>query len=233
MLTAAAAPARPRRRLLATIGITLALAAFCAVFLILDGVCYRFTSARFPSVGSSTALANLWGLVSRAHLLVRLIPLILWRPRQLGFQTGKIRQCWRMLLIMLLANCGVIAAYLALSGSVTPYSGNQWLLTEIVVVPFVEETFWRGLVFAALLFAFKKLYPDERSQHLTVWLSGLAFGVLHVGNVNAGVPLSFVVLQALNAAVWGVMYGYARAKTDSVYPSMFLHGAMNLVVVLF
>jgi membrane protease YdiL (CAAX protease family) len=47
------------------------------------------------------------------------------------------------------------------------------------------------------------------------------------------VPLAFVAVQALSAAIWGVMYGYARAQTESVYPPMLLHAAMNLVVVLF
>ena len=31
---------------------------------------------------------------------------------------------------MLLANCGVIAAYLWLTGSGTPFSGNQWLVKQ-------------------------------------------------------------------------------------------------------
>jgi membrane protease YdiL (CAAX protease family) len=39
-------------------------------------------------------------------------------------------------------------------------------------------------------------------------------------------------VQVLNAGVWGIVYGYARALTDSIYPPMLLHAAMNLVVVL-
>jgi membrane protease YdiL (CAAX protease family) len=56
---------------------------------------------------------------------------------------------------------------------------------------------------------------------------------MYVKNVVAGVPLEFVAIQSLSAAIWGVMYGYARAKTESIYPPIFLHAAMNLVVVLF
>jgi len=36
--------------------------------------------------------------------------------------------------------------------------------------------------------------------------------------VVAGVPLPFVAIQTLNATIWGVVYGYARARTESVYP---------------
>jgi membrane protease YdiL (CAAX protease family) len=232
MLTANAPANRSTRRLSAMAGIVLALIVFCAGFFLLDGAYYRFANARFPRVGSSTELANLWGVVSRLHLLVFLVPLVLWRPRQLGFQIGKIREHWRMVLIMLTVNCGVVGGYLLLTQSTTPYSGNQWLLTEVIIVPVVEETFWRGIVFAVLLVVLSRLFPAAASQHLTVWLSGLAFGALHAANATVGVPFAFVMLQTLSAAIWGVMYGYARARTESIYPPMLLHAATNLVVVL-
>lgn len=133
---------------------------------------------------------------------------------------------------MLVANCGVVGAYLVYSGGATPYSGNEWLLTEVVVVPLVEETMWRGAVFAALLSAFRGIYSGARATTLAVWSSGLAFGLLHATNVLVGVPLLFVAIQVLNAAVWGIVYGYARAVTHSVYPPIVLHAAMNLVVVI-
>ncbi len=213
--------------------VLLGLLIFCAAFILADNAYFRFADARFPHVGESALLATLWGVASRAHLIIFIVPFILWRPRLFGFQTGQTRRYWRMILLMLLANCGIIAAYLLLTGGGTPFSGNQWLLTEIVIVPLVEESFWRGLVFTALLLAFRRWYAEGPSMHLAVWLSGVAFGLLHVKNLVAGVPLEFVALQALSAVVWGVMYGYARAKTESVYPPMLLHAAMNLVVVLF
>jgi membrane protease YdiL (CAAX protease family) len=181
----------------------LALAAFCAAFTLADNAYFRFADARFPHVGASSWLATLWGLASRAHLVIFMLPFVIWRPRLVGFQIGQTRRYWRMLLLMLLVNCGVISAYLALSGSGTPFSGNQWLLTEVVIVPVVEETLWRGLVFTALLLALRKRYSAGASAHVAVWLSGVAFGLLHVKNVVAGVPLEFVALQALSAAIWG------------------------------
>jgi membrane protease YdiL (CAAX protease family) len=226
-------PASRGRPLWPGIAIGLGLAAFCIGFLLLDQAYYNFVAARFPNVGASAELATLWGLVSRAYLLLLMVPLVIWRPRLFGFQLGRTRQYWRLLLVMLIVNCGVVALFLLLTGSGTPYSGNQWLFTEIITVPVVEETFWRGIVFVVLLALLRRYYAESASLLLTVWLSGLAFGVLHAGNALAGVPLSFVAVQVLNATIWGVAYGYARAKTDSVYPPMFLHAAMNLVVILF
>jgi len=219
-------------KVISTALIIFALAAFVTIFVLANNAYFRFADTRFPNVGTSTSLANLWGVVSRAHLLLLLIPLVIWKPRLLGFQIGKTWKHYRMLLIMLAINCGVIAGYLLLTGS-TPYSGNQWVLTEVITVPLVEEVFWRGLVFAVLLLAFRRIYSERISNLLAIWFTGLSFGLLHATNLVAGVPLQFVVIQTLNAMIWGVVYGFARSKTESIYPPIILHSAMNLVVVLF
>ena len=213
--------------------IVAALGALMALFAWADGAYFRYADARFPHVGTSAWLATLWGVVSRAHLILVMVPFVLWRPRLFGFRIGQTRQHWRMLLVMLFANCGVIATYLWLTRSTTPYSGNQWLVTEVITVPLVEEAFWRGLVLTLLLLALRRIYPENTSNRLAAWFSGVAFGLLHAANAMAGVPLPFVALQTLNAAIWGVVYGFARTETGSVYPAMLLHAAMNLVVILF
>lgn len=208
------------------------LAAFSASFVLLDQWFNHLVTARFPPVGASAWLATLYGVISRAHLIVPLLAVAVWRPRLLGFRVGRIRRHWRLLLLILVANCGVVGGYLLLSGGTTPYSGNEWLITEVVTVPVVEETMWRGAVFAVLCAAFGRLYPDRVATTLAVWSSGLAFGLLHAANALVGVPIAFVAVQVLNAALWGVVYGYARALTGSLYPPIVLHAAMNLVVVL-
>jgi len=212
--------------------IFIAVAAASALFAFADTAYVRFVDARFPRVGTSTWLATLWGIVSRAHILLLVLPFAIWRPRALGLALGETRRRWLMLTLMAVANCGVMAIYLWVTARATPYSGNQWLLTEVVTVPFVEEIMWRGLVFAAVLAAARRVYSDRASAHITAWLTGLAFGLMHAKNMVTGVPISFAALQALNASIWGVVYGYARARTGSVFPPMLLHAAMNLVVVL-
>lgn len=206
---------------------------FCALFMILDNAYFRFADSHFPSVGESAWLATLWGVVSRAHLILPILALVLWLPRYLGFQIGKTFQHWRMLLIMLILNCGVIGGYLWLTQGTTPYSKDIWLVTEVITVPLVEEIFWRGIVFTVLMTLLRKIYPEKKADTLTVLLTGVAFGLLHANNLFAGVPLNFVVIQVLNATIWGLVYSYARLKTESVYPSIVLHSAMNLIAILF
>jgi membrane protease YdiL (CAAX protease family) len=134
---------------------------------------------------------------------------------------------------MIAVNCGVVALFLFISGSSTPYSGNQWLVTEIVLVPLIEELFWRGLVFSVLFALLLKSLPSRRSLVFTIWAGGIAFGLLHAANALAGVPVPFVAIQTINAVIWGVVYSYSRAMTDSVYPSIISHAVMNLVVIAF
>lgn len=215
-----------------TVGVIAALAAFSGAFVVLDQAYIRVVDDWFPPVGTSTSLATLYGLVSRLHLIIPLLLLVLWRPRLLGFQLGQTRRHWRVLLLFLVANCGVVAGYLVLSGNTTPYSGIQWWFTEVVTVPLVEETMWRGVVFALLLGALRRVHPEGTATTYAIWCSALAFGLLHGANALVGVPGVFVAVQVLNAAVWGVVYGYARALTGSIYPPIALHAAMNLVVVL-
>jgi hypothetical protein len=180
------------------------------------------------------ASPNLWGLVSRGHMLLFGVLVVAAgrSPRRFGFQIGSTVQSWKMLLVMLVLNCGIVGGYLALSGS-TPYSGNDWLLTETVWVPIVEELVWRGVVFTLLLAGLRNYYPEGASQALAIWIGGIVFGLAHANNILYGVPLAFVAIQVLNAGVWGVVYSFARAKTGSIYPPILLHAAMNLVVVLY
>ncbi len=223
--------ARRSRRWWFAAGAVVGVVAFALLFLLADQAYFRFANARFPHVGESAGLASLWGVVSRLHVVLPVIAVSAWRPNFVGLHVGRTRERWRMLTWMLLVNCGVVATFILLTGA-TPYSGNQWLVTEVVIVPVVEELAWRGVVLSTLLLLLTKAGVGDASIHLAVWATGVAFGVLHLGNLFAGVPLGFVIPQAASAVAWGVMYGYARTSTDSVLPPIGLHAAMNLVVVL-
>lgn len=220
-------------RALTLISVCAGLVAFCALFLVIDQTFYQFISSVFPPVGESASLATAWGILSRAPWVLALFLVSLLKPGLLALQAGQIRARLRFVVAMVAINCIVVATFLVLSGSSTPYSGNQWTSTEVLTVPLVEELFWRGLVFSILFAILIKSFSRRSSLILTVWLGGVAFGVLHAANALAGVPLQFVAVQTLNAMVWGVVYSHSRAITDSVYPSVISHAAMNLVVIAF
>jgi membrane protease YdiL (CAAX protease family) len=209
-----------------------ALIVFSAFFVLVDQNFNKFVNSWFPAINGSAFLATLYGIVSRLHLILPLIIVSFLKAEPMGLRFGNSFKEWRLILLVLALNCGVIGAYLWLTGG-TPYSGNEWLITEAVTVPIVEEVFWRGLVFMVLLSAFRKTLSDQQSIKWSWIAGGIAFGLLHLGNVLTGVPLAFGLIQSFNAVIWGLVYGYVCAKTGSVYPSILLHAAMNLVVVLF
>jgi membrane protease YdiL (CAAX protease family) len=221
------------RAIPSVLGVSLAMLAFCSLFFSLDQAYYRFIAPRFPNVGDSTWMATAFGVVSRAPWILLIIGAAVVRPRLLALRLGDSLKRWRLILLLLSVNLSLVGGYLLLSGGSTPYSGNQWLLTEVFTVPLVEELFWRGLVFSVLLRLLSGALQLRSRTALAVWLSGTAFGLLHAGNALAGVPLQFVAIQTLSAVLWGVMYGYARSQANSVYPPLLLHGAMNLLVVAF
>ncbi len=201
---------------------------FTALFYWVNNVQYAWLSPRFETIPGQTQTG--WGIIQRLWLIIPALPIVLWKPRQIGFQWGKISRHWLMLAIMLVLNVGVIIGFKLISGS-TPYSGLNMLINEIVTVPLVEEIVWRGIVFMVLLALLKRTWPESTSSTLAAIISGLCFGVLHYSNASFYSP-AFVLLQTLNATVWGLVYGVARAKTESIYPSILMHAAMNMAVVI-
>jgi len=212
---------------LSTALVFLAAVAFSALFAALNQANYNWLSPQFERGSTPTT----WGILQRLYLILPSIALVLFRPRQIGFQVGKIFEHRRMLVWILAMNVIVIGAYRVLNGA-TPYSGYSMLVNEVITVPLVEEIVWRGIVFAALLAVLRRFLPEEKSGILAGVFSGVCFGLLHSTNALFGYPLAFVALQTLNATVWGVVYGIARAKTGSIYPPLVFHAAMNLVAAL-
>ena len=82
------------------------------------------------------------------------------------------------------------------------------LLYVAVFVPIIEELLFRGFVLDLTLEAYG-FWPS-------IFISAILFGLVHV-----------VALSVLNAFFLGLIYGYVRIKTDSLWPSIFLHSMWN------
>ena len=81
-----------------------------------------------------------------------------------------------------------------------------------VVAPIVEELTYRGLGFSLLA---------PYGTVVAVVVTGVLFGVAH------GLLVALPIL-----VIFGLVVGWLRAKTESVYPSMILHGIFNGVAVV-
>ena len=81
-----------------------------------------------------------------------------------------------------------------------------------VVAPIVEELTYRGLGFSLLA---------PYGTAVAIVATGVLFGIAH------GLLIALPIL-----VIFGLVVGWLRAKTESVYPSMILHGIFNGVALV-
>ena len=96
------------------------------------------------------------------------------------------------------------------SSRATPYVVN--FLVFVVVAPVVEELTFRGLGYSLL---------EPLGRNAAVLWIGVAFGLAH------GLLEALPILIAFGAGL-----ALIRARTDSVYPGMVVHGLFNAVALI-
>lgn len=106
--------------------------------------------------------------------------------------------------------------------------GGQSFLTIVLSIwlwsSITEEIYTRGL-FQSLLDKLKK-YRFLRLS-VPVWLSGLAFGLLHISIYEPG-KLFFTMFVVSQAITLGLLAAYYREKSRSLYPSIMVHVLGNI-----
>jgi uncharacterized protein len=90
----------------------------------------------------------------------------------------------------------------------------------VVVVPVIEETFFRGLVLRALLRVFKGAGPVVGVAIAAV-ADGIIFGLAH-----------FELLELLGLAAFGALLALMAYKFRRLGPGIFAHGTFNLLAIL-
>jgi uncharacterized protein len=100
-----------------------------------------------------------------------------------------------------------------------PFTTYATLLVAVFVAPFCEEVFFRGFVFPGL--------RHKMPVAPAIIVSALLFAIAHVD------PGSFAVLLVI-----GLLLGYVRWRTNSIWPGMMLHmlnngiGAVSILLVM-
>jgi len=93
-------------------------------------------------------------------------------------------------------------------------SSNILFVVVAVIAPFSEEVFFRGFLYSA----FKKSW----GVNVALLLSSFLFAIIHL-ELYAFIPLMII----------GWLFAYLFEKTRSLMPVIFLHGAYNLILILF
>jgi membrane protease YdiL (CAAX protease family) len=90
----------------------------------------------------------------------------------------------------------------------------------VVIVPVVEELFFRGLILRALVRVFERAGPAI-GPTLAVVTTGIVFGLAH-----------FEALQLLGLAAFGVILSVMAYRFKRLGPSIFAHATFNLLAIL-
>ena len=92
----------------------------------------------------------------------------------------------------------------------------------VILVPVVEETLYRGLVFASIY---------NKNRILSYIISTLAFAVLHVYGYIGTYPPAQLLLCLLEYIPAGICLAFAYARTDSIWTPILIHMAVNAIAV--
>lgn len=101
------------------------------------------------------------------------------------------------------------------------YSKMRWpalfWIASVIFAPVFEESLFRGLIFSGL-------QVSRLGTVGTIVLTGLVFALLHAVQYDSGVIAQIFVL--------GIVFGLVRWKTKSLYTTIGLHAAWNLLQLL-
>jgi len=199
-------------------------------FLLSIGVNYANNPVRFALAERfSDVHIFVYDILSDAVWLFVALIVAAWNPRFFGYQFGEINKHKKML--ALLAAFFVLTPIIyRLSAGNTPFSTNTWFF-EGIVVPVAEEGFFRGIILSMMLNGFSKIYSLRKTEIIAIIISALSFAVLHLANIGS-YPTQFVIFQVCYSIIFGLLFGYSRVKTRSIYPAIVLHALLNLAATL-
>ena len=100
----------------------------------------------------------------------------------------------------------------------TGFSFTFFAIVAVLLAPLFEELFFRGFI--------QPLLSRTLGTIGGVLLTAVLFGALH------GFEYSWVWQYALFITLAGVVFGILRARTNSIIPSMVMHGCFNAVSVV-
>ena len=185
----------------------------------------RFALAeRFPNVH-----IFVYDIFSDAVWLFVALIIAAWNPRFFGYQLGEIFKHKKMLIAMAAFFLIIPISYRFIAGD-TPFSTNTWFF-EGIVVPVAEEGFFRGIIYAMMFKGFSEIYAQRNAERIAIVISSLSFAILHLANIGS-YPTPFVIFQVFYSVIFGLLFGYSRMKTKSIYPAIVFHAILNLAATL-
>lgn len=170
------------------------------------------------------------------HTLFYSYPLIIgllltfYDPRNYGLLPANTVKYWRICLMWFLIIIIPILTYLK-NVSSTPFHGMSWQV--FIMAPIGEELIFRGAFFTWIQETLTDIFDEENENLiliLTIVFSALAFGAWHIPNIM--VAPSYTISQISYTTILGIIFGYLRYKTESIYICIFIHCVINFLATI-
>ena len=98
------------------------------------------------------------------------------------------------------------------------------ILIQMLLVGFVEETFFRGIFFYAL---------RNKTPKSVIAFSSIVFGLLHLASsLNPETAFILVILQIINALLLGIVFSLIYYTNHSIYTVILFHGLFNVFATI-
>lgn len=191
----------------------------------------------------STSVGNFWFILLTDLALLATIGLIAYKKkstlRGLGIIKLRLQHIWQSA-AWFVAYIGIYLVIVMLVSALVPgFDASQErdigfntldsrvlmaavFFVLVVLTPIVEEIMFRGFLFGG----FRK-----KMRFITAaLLTSVMFGVAHLSSVGDSAP---VWVAALDTFVLSMILCYAREKTTSLWPPIFIHGLKNAMAFTF
>ena len=129
-----------------------------------------------------------------------------------------------VLLIPFIAFCVLAAVFSWLDGGVY-FKPTAMAVAMGIAAGFVEETWFRGLAVPIGM----GYLPRDRRILVTVLVTSIFFGVLHLGNIFGGAQVVIGVIQAIATTFGGIFFIAVFLRTGSILVPIIMHGFYDWV----
>jgi membrane protease YdiL (CAAX protease family) len=151
----------------------------------------------------------------------------LWRGttwREIGF-TGLRKGSWLPFIVLVLLS---FVAFLALYTKDVP-TKVETLLFQLIMPGVDEEIVFRGILLLLLNRAFSTSWKLLGANVGWGWIiSSVLFGLIHgIGFTGSQFQFQFSLAPIIIASITGLIIGWLRERTGSLYPAIFLHATVD------
>ncbi len=151
------------------------------------------------------------------------ILLTVWSPLASGLRLAETRKRWRTVAVFTVGMVGTATGVMLFLK--TPF--YQQSAAMYLTVPLYEELLFRGFLFAVIVAAFPASFRAGRIQvSVATLVTGVAFGLWHLGGVRLPED-GFFWFQVFYTTVAGMMLGYSRDRTGSLWSGFVIHFVVN------